>query len=114
MTDAPILDDQQIAALAWFQSLRDSLCAAFEALEDEGTGPFPPGRFVRTPWGRPDPAGGPGGGGVMGVMKGRVFEKVRVRLDRVRHLRARRRLGRPLSASSAVDTGRGVRRGRGA
>jgi len=83
MTDAPILDDQQLAAQAWFQSLRDQLCAAFEALEDEGSGPLPPGRFVRTPWERPDPSGTPGGGGVMGLMTGRVFEKVGVNTSTV-------------------------------
>ncbi|MBV8971992.1 MAG: oxygen-dependent coproporphyrinogen oxidase [Sphingomonadaceae bacterium] len=76
-------DDEQRAAEAWFQKLRDDLCAAFEALEDEGSGPEPAGRFVRTPWERPDPSGAPGGGGVMGVMKGRVFEKVGVNTSTV-------------------------------
>ena len=80
------LDDQQSRAQAWFQSLRDQLCAAFEALEDEGAGGGengPPGRFTRTPWKRPDPSGAPGGGGVMGTMKGRVFEKVGVNTSTV-------------------------------
>ena len=76
-------DDQQRRAETWFQSLRDQLCAAFEALEDEGSGDAPPGRFARTPWQRPDPSGAPGGGGVMGVMKGRVFEKVGVNTSTV-------------------------------
>ena len=82
MTD-PILDDQQLAAQAWFQRLRDQLCAAFETLEDEGSGPVPAGRFERTAWERPDPSGAPGGGGVMSVMKGRVFEKVGVNTSTV-------------------------------
>ncbi len=78
-----VLDDQQRTAERWFQQLRDDLCAAFERLEDEGDGPAPAGRFVRTPWERPDPSGVPGGGGTMGVMKGRVFEKVGVNTSTV-------------------------------
>ncbi|OYU34202.1 oxygen-dependent coproporphyrinogen oxidase [Novosphingobium sp. PASSN1] len=69
------LDDQQTAAQTWFRQLRDIICAALEQLEDEGQGPAPAGRFERTAWDRPDPSGEHGGGGVMSVMKGRVFEK---------------------------------------
>jgi len=76
-------DDQQLAAQNWFQSLRDQLCAAFEALEDEGRDAAPAGRFARTTWERPDPSGAPGGGGTMAVMKGRVFEKVGVNTSTV-------------------------------
>jgi coproporphyrinogen III oxidase len=83
-------DQQQTAAEAWFQSLRDRICAAFEALEDEGAAlpalpnaPDRPGRFTYTPWHRTDHTGGPGGGGRMGVMKGRIFEKVGVNTSTV-------------------------------
>ena len=73
--------DRRMKATAWFESLRDSICAAFEAIEQDYRGPLSdraPGRFVRTPWTRDDAAGGapggtPGGGGVMATMKGRVF-----------------------------------------
>ncbi|MBU0858360.1 MAG: coproporphyrinogen III oxidase, partial [Alphaproteobacteria bacterium] len=72
----------QEQAAAWFTSLRDQICAAFEAIEDEGTtGPHaakPAGRFERKSW---DRAGG--GGGTMSVMRGRVFEKVGVNISTV-------------------------------
>jgi coproporphyrinogen III oxidase len=81
------------AACEWFETLRDRLCAEFEAIEDAQDGPLAhlsPGRFTRTAWRRPtddgaQPATGhdPGGGGVMSLMRGRVFEKVGVNLSTV-------------------------------
>jgi coproporphyrinogen III oxidase len=77
------LDDQQLQAQTWFQSLRDELCETFETLEDELGGEAAVGRFERIAWQREDPSGAPGGGGAMSVMKGRVFEKVGVNTSTV-------------------------------
>ena len=81
MTDAPSLAERE-AARAWFEQLRDRICAAFEAIEDDYSGAahaeLPAGRFERQAW---DRAGG--GGGVISLMRGRVFEKVGVNVSTV-------------------------------
>ncbi|MBO9713641.1 oxygen-dependent coproporphyrinogen oxidase [Sphingomonas sp.] len=78
------LDPQQLAARTWFESLRDSICAEFEAIEREAGSDA---AFAYTPWERTDPSGEPGanngGGGMRGVMKGKVFEKVGVNVSTV-------------------------------
>jgi len=74
------LDDQQQAAREWFESLRDRICAEFEAIEREAGSDA---AFDYSPWDREDPDAAPGGGGVRGLMKGKVFEKVGVNVSTV-------------------------------
>ncbi len=74
------LDDQQAAARQWFESLRDRICAAFESIEREMGSDA---RFTYTPWNRDNDPEAKGGGGVQGVMKGKVFEKVGVNVSTV-------------------------------
>ena len=74
------LDDQQATTRTWFEQLRDLICAEFEAIEREAGSDA---RFDYLAWDRTDPSGAPGGGGVRGVMKGRVFEKVGVNVSTV-------------------------------
>lgn len=71
-------DDQKSRAEAWFKEIRDRICAAFESIEDDFVGDQPAGRFERSAWERDE-----GGGGVMSVMRGRVFEKVGVNVSAV-------------------------------
>ena len=72
---------QRRAGAELVEALRDDICAAFERLEDDAPATLysgDAGRFVRTPWDRTDHTGKPGGGGVMSIMRGRLFEKVGV------------------------------------
>jgi coproporphyrinogen III oxidase len=89
MTQLPQeIGEWQSRARAWFERLRDELCEALEQVEAHlpagaPLGDLPPGRFVRTPWERKDHTGAPGGGGTMGILKGRVFEKAGVHTSTV-------------------------------
>jgi coproporphyrinogen III oxidase len=83
-----MLETHKSTARAWFEQLQRDIWAAFERLEDDlpaGMAPAekPAGRFEATRWNRKDHTGADGGGGTMGMMKGRVFEKVGVHTSTV-------------------------------
>ena len=77
------LTAEKAGARAWFEELRDDICKSLEGVEDDLAetehAAKPAGRFQRTPWHRENNQGG----GVMSIMKGRVFEKVGVHVSTV-------------------------------
>ncbi len=64
----------------WFEELRNDLCAAFENIELEFAKEknITPGKFKQNTWDREG-----GGGGIMSIMHGNVFEKVGVNISTV-------------------------------
>lgn len=101
------LTEEKARAAAWFEELRDRICAAFEALEDsQTTGPhadLPAGRFERKATTRQGEAGEDAGGGVMSVMRGgRVFEKVGVNISTV-HGKLGEAAQKSLTARKEID-----------
>lgn len=76
-----VIEERKARASAWFNELRDRICAEFEKIEDEYGGQLshlPPGRFEKKPWKRDPQDGEDTGGGVISAMRGRVFEKTGV------------------------------------
>lgn len=79
------LDEKKQIASEWFRTLRDDICARFEALEDALTGTYSEreaGRFTRKPWSK-EATDMLQGSGEVSLMKGRVFEKVGVNISTV-------------------------------
>ena len=75
-------------AQTWFAQLRDQIVGAFERIEQDADGKpgatdHDVGQFELKQWERTNHDGAPGGGGTMGTMKGRIFEKVGVHVSTV-------------------------------
>jgi len=84
--DAALIEARKERAKTSFEALRNDICDAFERLEREApTALYPDaaGQFARTPWSHTDASGAPGGGGVMSMLRGRLFEKVGVHVSTV-------------------------------
>jgi coproporphyrinogen III oxidase len=93
--------DKTAQARVWFESLRDQICAEFEAIEREAGSDA---AFQYTPWNREEEGNSDPGGGVMGLMKGKVFEKVGVNVSTVRGSFAKEFAG-SINGASAEDPG---------
>ena len=82
------MENLKLEAENHFKTLRDRICDVFEKIEADYAGPeaddLPPGKFERKSWFRNEDDSGESGGGVMSVMRGRVFEKVGVNFSAVR------------------------------
>jgi coproporphyrinogen III oxidase len=73
-----LTEERRDQARIWFESLRERICAALEALEAEAPAdlyPGEPAQFADKPWTRETGAGGGVGGFLSG---GRLFEKIGV------------------------------------
>ncbi|MDP5104395.1 MAG: oxygen-dependent coproporphyrinogen oxidase [Erythrobacter sp.] len=93
--------DKTAQARVWFESLRDQICAEFESIEREAGSDA---AFQYTPWNREEDGNPDPGGGVQGLMKGKVFEKVGVNVSTVRGSFAKEFAG-SINGASAEDPG---------
>lgn len=84
-TEPDLIATRQSRASAWFRALQEDITSRFEAIEQAGEPPLyrgEAGRFDLREWKRGDGTEDLGGGR-MGLMRGRVFEKVGVHFSEV-------------------------------
>lgn len=72
--------DQRESTEKWFEELRNQICESYEQIEIDYAKEhnLVAGKFIKKPWKRDG-----GGGGVMSIMRGNVFEKVGVNISTV-------------------------------
>ena len=78
LDDEQLLNNKKMIASSWFADLRDEICASFEKIEKNQFNNNQNINFHKKKWERNG-----GGGGVISVMKGNVFEKVGVNISTV-------------------------------
>lgn len=81
-----VLEGRKQRAADWFRTLQDDIIGRFEALEKEAEVPLyrgPAGQFEKKDWSRGDGSEDLGGG-TMGLMRGKFFEKVGVHFSEVK------------------------------
>lgn len=78
LDDEQLLDNKKMIASSWFGDLRDEICVSFERIEKNQFNNNQNINFHKKKWERNG-----GGGGVISVMKGNVFEKVGVNISTV-------------------------------
>jgi len=72
--------NQRESTAKWFEELRNQICKSYEEIEIDFAKEhnLVAGKFIKKPWERDG-----GGGGVMSIMRGNVFEKVGVNISTV-------------------------------
>jgi coproporphyrinogen III oxidase len=73
------IEDLKTDASRWFERLRNMILSSLEAIEDDFSSGDKPTRAIRKSWSREND----GGGGVMSMLHGRVFEKAGVHTSTV-------------------------------
>jgi coproporphyrinogen III oxidase len=73
------IETTKVKSQAWFESLRDGIIESLEQLEMEYDANAKPCHFIKTPWVRANN----GGGGVMSMLHGNLFEKAGVHCSTV-------------------------------
>ena len=78
LDDEQLLDSKKNIASSWFANLQNEICSSFEKIEKNQLNNNQNINFQKKKWERNG-----GGGGVISIMKGNVFEKVGVNISTV-------------------------------